>query len=114
MQGQGNGRAFARERRALGRAVKETRARRGISQEELGYRATLHRNYVGAMERGELNPTLRTLLEEDREPRARRQPALHALQNFGRVHQTLKCAPAQAAGVADKRWTLTDIAGLLD
>lgn len=62
MQGQGNGRAFARERRALGRAVKETRARRGISQEELGYRATLHRNYVGAMERGELNPTWRTLL----------------------------------------------------
>jgi transcriptional regulator with XRE-family HTH domain len=47
---------------ALGFAVRETRARRGFSQEELGYRAELHRNYVGAVERGEINPTFRTLL----------------------------------------------------
>lgn len=47
---------------ALGRAVREVRARRGLSQEELGFRATLHRNYVGAVERGEINPTFRTLL----------------------------------------------------
>ena len=51
---------------ALGTAVRELRARRGISQEELGFRADLHRNYVGAMERGELNPTLRTLLRVSR------------------------------------------------
>jgi transcriptional regulator with XRE-family HTH domain len=47
---------------ALGRAVREVRARRAISQEELGFRAMLHRNYVGAIERGEINPTFRTLL----------------------------------------------------
>lgn len=47
---------------ALGRAVLEARARRGLSQEELGFRARLHRNYVGAVERGEINPTFRTLL----------------------------------------------------
>lgn len=47
---------------ALGRAVREVRARRGLSQEELGFRSTLHRNYVGAVERGEINPTFRTLL----------------------------------------------------
>jgi transcriptional regulator with XRE-family HTH domain len=47
---------------ALGRAVFETRARRGFSQEELGFRSKLHRNYVGALERGEINPTFRTLL----------------------------------------------------
>jgi transcriptional regulator with XRE-family HTH domain len=46
----------------LGRAVRELRARRGLSQEELGFRAGLHRNYVGAIERGEINPTFRTLL----------------------------------------------------
>ena len=41
--------------------------------------------------------------------------SLHYMHyNFARVHQTLRCTPAQAAGVADKRWTLTDIAGLLD
>lgn len=47
---------------ALGRAVHEARARRGLSQEELGFRAKLHRNYVGAVERGEINPTFKTLL----------------------------------------------------
>ncbi len=47
---------------ALGRAVREVRARRALSQEELGARSTLHRNYVGAVERGEINPTFRTLL----------------------------------------------------
>jgi transcriptional regulator with XRE-family HTH domain len=46
----------------LGRAVRELRAVRILSQEELGYRARLHRNYVGAIERGEINPTFRTLM----------------------------------------------------
>lgn len=42
---------------ALGRAVKWSRARHGWSQEELGFHAGLHRNYIGAVERGEINPT---------------------------------------------------------
>lgn len=46
----------------LGRATRELRAMRGISQERLGLDAGLHRNYVGAIERGEINPTFRTLL----------------------------------------------------
>jgi transcriptional regulator with XRE-family HTH domain len=46
---------------ALGAAVRELRARRGLSQEWLGYRAGLHRNYIGAIERGTINPTFRTL-----------------------------------------------------
>ena len=50
------------QQRALGAAVRELRARRGWSQEHLADRAGLHRNYVGSMERGELNPTWRTLL----------------------------------------------------
>jgi transcriptional regulator with XRE-family HTH domain len=45
----------------LGAAVRELRACRVISQEELGFRARLHRNYVGALERGEINPTFKTL-----------------------------------------------------
>jgi transcriptional regulator with XRE-family HTH domain len=47
---------------ALGCVVRELRARRRISQEELGFRSKLHRNYVGAIERGEINPTFRTLM----------------------------------------------------
>jgi transcriptional regulator with XRE-family HTH domain len=46
---------------SFGGAVRETRARRGLSQEALGARSRLHRNYVGAIERGEINPTLRVL-----------------------------------------------------
>jgi transcriptional regulator with XRE-family HTH domain len=48
---------------ALGTAVRETRAARRLSQEELGSGAGLHRNYVGAIERGEINPTFRILLK---------------------------------------------------
>ena len=48
---------------ALGRAVRELRARRGFSQEQLGVRSGLHRNYVGAIERGEINATFRVLMK---------------------------------------------------
>jgi transcriptional regulator with XRE-family HTH domain len=47
---------------ALGAAVREVRARRGLSQEKLGFASGLHRNYIGAIERGEINATFRTLL----------------------------------------------------
>jgi len=45
----------------LGAAVRELRFCRDMSQEEMAYRTKLHRNYVGAIERGEVNPTFRTL-----------------------------------------------------
>lgn len=48
--------------RTLGRAVRELRARFGLSQEALAFQAGLHRNYVGAIERGEINPTFSTLM----------------------------------------------------
>lgn len=62
MQGKAIRRKRPPEQCALGAAVREIRARRGMSQEELGFGAGLHRNYVGAVERGEINATLRTLL----------------------------------------------------
>jgi transcriptional regulator with XRE-family HTH domain len=39
------------------------RARTALSQEAFGYQAGLHRNYVGAIERGEINATFRVLLK---------------------------------------------------
>lgn len=51
------------EHRALGRTVRWARARQGLSQEELGFRSRLHRNYIGAIERGEINATYRVLLK---------------------------------------------------
>lgn len=52
--------------RALGRAVRLARAQRGLSQEELGFCSSIHRNYVGSVERGELNPTYGVLLRLSR------------------------------------------------
>jgi transcriptional regulator with XRE-family HTH domain len=46
----------------VGRTVRMLRRRIAISQEELGYRSNLHRNYIGAIERGEINATFRTFL----------------------------------------------------
>jgi len=41
--------------------------------------------------------------------------SLHFLHyNFARSHQTLQMTPAMAAGVADHRWSLEEIAALLD
>jgi transcriptional regulator with XRE-family HTH domain len=56
-------RVVSREQQALGKTVRALRRGRGLSQEELGFRARLHRNYVGSVERGEMNPTFRTLLK---------------------------------------------------
>ena len=47
--------------RGFGQAVKEMRGRLHISQEELGFRAGLHRTYVSQIERGLKSPSLRTV-----------------------------------------------------
>jgi transcriptional regulator with XRE-family HTH domain len=46
---------------ALGAAVRELRARGRFTQASLGKRAGLHHNYVGSIERGEINSTFRIL-----------------------------------------------------
>jgi transcriptional regulator with XRE-family HTH domain len=40
---------------ALGRAVKEFRSVRGVSQEDLAHLSGMHRTYLGGIERGERN-----------------------------------------------------------
>src|ERR1700757_261484 len=45
----------------LGMAIKTQRVSLGISQEELAYRAGLHRTYVSDLERGARNPSIESV-----------------------------------------------------
>lgn len=45
----------------FGRRIRELRANIGISQEELAFRSGLHRTYIGAIERGEKNLSLKNI-----------------------------------------------------
>lgn len=42
----------------FGEKVREERLKKGLSQEELAARASVHRTYIGMIERGEKNITL--------------------------------------------------------
>ncbi|PIS14557.1 XRE family transcriptional regulator [Candidatus Shapirobacteria bacterium CG09_land_8_20_14_0_10_39_12] len=45
----------------FGKQLQKVRKSKGISQEELAARLSMHRTYIGMVERGERNPTIRTL-----------------------------------------------------
>jgi transcriptional regulator with XRE-family HTH domain len=45
----------------LGRAIRATRDEQRVSQEELGLRSGVHRNYIGGIERAERQPSVVTL-----------------------------------------------------
>ena len=47
-------------RRTFGKRVREVRSLRGLSQEKLGQKIRMSRNYIGMVERGERNPTITT------------------------------------------------------
>lgn len=48
---------------AYGRALREVRLKRGISQERLAHLSGLDRTYVSGIERGERNPSLTNILK---------------------------------------------------
>jgi transcriptional regulator with XRE-family HTH domain len=50
-------------RSLLGRRIKALRLRRELTQEALGEQAGLNYKYLGAIERGECNPSLKQLLK---------------------------------------------------
>lgn len=46
---------------AFGKHIAELRKMHEISQEELAFRCSVHRTYIGALERSEKSPTLNTI-----------------------------------------------------
>lgn len=57
-----SGRQGLTPEKAFAAALREARKSRGLSQEQLGFESGYHRTYVGMLERGLMNPTLRTIL----------------------------------------------------
>lgn len=47
----------------LGERIRFLREERGFSQEVLGFKADLHRNYISSLELAQKNPTYTTLLK---------------------------------------------------
>jgi len=47
----------------FGREIARLRKRLGLSQEELGFRAEVHRTYISQLERGLKSPTLKVILK---------------------------------------------------
>lgn len=45
----------------FGHRVRELRESKKVSQEELAYTAGMHRTYLGGIERGERNPSLKNI-----------------------------------------------------
>lgn len=45
----------------FGERVKQLRLQKGLSQENLAFRSEIHRTYLGGIERGERNPSLKNI-----------------------------------------------------
>jgi transcriptional regulator with XRE-family HTH domain len=68
---------------ALGRAIRDFRRGRGLSQEQLGYDSGLHRTYIGGIERGERNPSF---------------------TNIVRIAEALDVPPSKLIAEAERTW----------
>lgn len=47
----------------LSKRIRKLREEKGISQEKLAFKAKIHRNYLGSLERGEQNPSYLVLFK---------------------------------------------------
>ena len=71
-------------RQAFGQAVRGRRKELGLSQEELGERADLHRTYVSQVERGLKSPSLTSIEHLAKVLRVRPSELVHAAEKLAR------------------------------
>lgn len=45
----------------FGERIRQLRLQKGMSQESLAFKANMHRTYMGGIERGERNPSLKNI-----------------------------------------------------
>lgn len=50
-------------KKLVGDRIRQLRKKRGLSQEELGYKSDLHYTHIGSIERGEKNWSIDTLIK---------------------------------------------------
>jgi len=53
--------ALSNIKKQFGARLRAIRLKRGLSQEELGFKAKIHRTYIGAIERGEQNVSIENI-----------------------------------------------------
>ncbi len=53
--------AAGKVEKAFGDALRQLRTRRGLSQEDLGFKSGYHRTYISLLERGLKSPSLQTV-----------------------------------------------------
>jgi len=54
---------YINDLKRLGDKIRELREAKGYSQETLGFKADLHRNYISSLELAQKNPTYTTLIK---------------------------------------------------
>lgn len=54
---------YIKDLQKLGDRIRKLREDKGYSQETLGYKANLHRNYISSLELAQKNPTYTTLIK---------------------------------------------------
>ncbi|EOO05694.1 hypothetical protein IAW_05003 [Bacillus cereus str. Schrouff] len=54
---------YTKDLQKLGEKIRAMREQKGYSQETLGFKAGLHRNYISSLELAQKNPTYTTLIK---------------------------------------------------
>jgi transcriptional regulator with XRE-family HTH domain len=67
----------------FGREIARLRKRVGLSQEELGFRAEVHRTYISQLERGLKSPTLSVILKISRALKASPRKLIAKVEGAG-------------------------------